>query len=171
MRTTDPMRRILTDIDLGKLDGGDVSAAHQQVVEEGWTKTDEGALLLHGLLEQYSGNLHAFHDVLALEAAVNGRGVVDWDLPMEDARRRQPLVRRAFAFAYAALARAREQGFAVLAYVSVSRADTDEAPLTAHVTWCGVHPELPPYLADPASAREAVAEIGHADLPPCRGRR
>lgn len=53
-------------------------------------------------------------------------------------------MRRAFAFAYAALARAREQGFAVLAYVSISRADTDEAPLTAHVTMCGVHPELLP---------------------------
>ncbi|MCK1815416.1 hypothetical protein MTQ13_14190 [Streptomyces sp. XM4011] len=170
MKTNDPMRRMLAGIDLGTLDGSDISAAHQQVIEEGWTATDDGALLLRGLLERYSGDLHAFHDVVALESAVNGRGVVDWDLPMDDARRRQPLVRRAFDFAYAALARAREQGFAVLAYVSISRADTDEAPLTAHVTMCGVHPELPPYLADPASATEAVAEIGHADLPP-RGTR
>ncbi|WP_259453674.1 hypothetical protein [Streptomyces ginkgonis] len=161
---------MLTGIDLGELDSGDLSAAHRQVIEDGWTKTDDGALLLRGLLERYAGDLHAFHDVVALESAVNGRGVVDWDLPMDDARRRQPLVRRAFAFAYAALARAREQGFAVLACVSISRADTDEAPLTAHVTMCGVHPELPPYLADPASATEAVAEIGHADLPP-RGAR
>ncbi|MGW6696146.1 hypothetical protein ACWF62_20535, partial [Rhodococcus sp. NPDC054953] len=58
------------------------------VLEHGWTTTHDGAYLLCGFLDGYVGDLDAFRDVVALETAVNGRAVTDFDLPLEDRHRR-----------------------------------------------------------------------------------
>ncbi|MGW0983860.1 hypothetical protein ACWD33_23935 [Streptomyces xiamenensis] len=166
MRTNDAMRRLLGDVDVRELGIDDVPGGLRSVLERGWTATGDGAYLLRGFLDGYVGDLDAFQDVVALETAVNGRAVTDFDLPLKDRHRRRPLLRRAFAFALSGLAAAEDQGLrGMRAHVSLSRAATEERPLTAHVTFCGVHPGLPPYLADPETAQGAVAELSVSDLP------
>ncbi|MGW7294228.1 hypothetical protein ACWGIB_17805 [Streptomyces xiamenensis] len=136
------------------------------MLERGWTTTLHGAYLLRGFLDGYVGDLDAFQDVIALETAVNGGAVTEVDLPLEDRHRRRPLLRRAFAFALSGLATAEDQGLrGMRAHISLSRAVTEERPLTAHVTFCGSHPGLPPYPADPDRVESAVAELSVADLP------
>jgi hypothetical protein len=59
----------------------DVPAAYRAIAEEGWTVGRDGAYLLSALQAGYHGLSGAqLDDVVRLEAAVNGRGMMDYDL-------------------------------------------------------------------------------------------
>jgi hypothetical protein len=62
-----------------------------------------GALLLGALRCSYSGRRSLFTDVTSYEAAVDGRGVPDMDLPYRGPRRVDMLIRRSYSFACEAL--------------------------------------------------------------------
>ncbi|MEU1486914.1 hypothetical protein [Streptomyces sp. NPDC005752] len=101
-------------------------------------------------------------DRLAEEITVNGRGMTDYDLPTATDERAPFLVRRSLAYVAACLHGAQEHfgDTAVKCYVSFSLADTDEALLTANVTFCTPLPDVRPYIPDiERVAAAAVAEI------------
>ncbi|WP_239078292.1 hypothetical protein [Streptomyces sp. SID9124] len=99
-----------------------------------------------------------YADRLAEETTVNGRGMTDYDLPTATDERAPVLVRRCLAYVAACLRRARDDfgDTAVKAYVTLSFADTDEAPLTAYVTFCTPLPDVRPYVPDLESVEGAA---------------
>ncbi|WP_371669418.1 hypothetical protein OG985_18175 [Streptomyces sp. NBC_00289] len=77
----------------------DVPDAFRAVVRAGWTM-DGDAQLLTALRSGYSGGGRAeFHDVIHHEATVNGRGMMDHDLPASGPARLETLLRRSLGYA------------------------------------------------------------------------
>ncbi|MEW1692476.1 hypothetical protein ACIQOF_36515 [Streptomyces sp. NPDC091265] len=127
----------------------------REVVERGWSLTPAGGRVLTDLLLE---NPPEYSDRLAEETTINGRGMTDYDLPTATDERAPVLVRRCLAYVAACLQRAQEDfgDTAVRAYVSLSFADTDEAPLTSHVTFCTPLPDALPYISDIESVKDAA---------------
>lgn len=131
----------------------------REVVERGWSTTPAGGRVLTGLRPEVSAT---YSDRLGEETTVNGRGMTDYDLPAATDERAPVLVRRCLAYVAVCLRGAQEHfgDTAVKAYVSLSFADTDEAPLTSNVTFCTPFPDVLPYIAD----IEGVADAGVAEF-------
>lgn len=135
------------------------------VVRGGWL-LDGDAQLLAVLHSGYSGGgRQEFPDVIHYEATVNGRGMMDYDLPDSGPGRRESLLRRSLAYACTALlAVPASQPWPTLAYVSLSEGGLEDDLLTAHVTFCSQRPGVPPYVSDVNSYRqEALLEISQDD--------
>ncbi|WP_234438958.1 hypothetical protein [Streptomyces sp. NRRL B-3229] len=135
------------------------------VVQRGWIEQD-GAQLLAALYSNYSGAAQSgFEDVVQYEATVNGRGMMDYDLPSSGPERSGPLLNRTFSYACTALlAVPAGWPWPILAYVSLSEGGLDDDLLTAHVTFCSRRPGLPPFVQEIESyTHEALMEISRDD--------
>ncbi len=143
----------------------DVPDPFLSVVRGGWTVEGE-AQLLTVLYSGYSGGgRQEFQDVVHYEATVNGRGMMDYDLPESGPERREPLLRRCLGYACTALlAVPTSRPWPILGYVSISEGGLDGGSLTAHVTFCSQRQDLPPYVSDvDAYVQEALLEISQED--------
>ncbi|MFI1361904.1 hypothetical protein [Streptomyces griseochromogenes] len=126
----------------------DVPPAYRALAEEGWTVDADGACLLSALRAGWSGSAAGeFGDVVHFEATVNGRAMMDHDLPADGPERRHRLLRRSVAYACLALRAApAEGGHAVLGYVSLSEGGLSDDTPTSHVTFCTRRPDVLPYV-------------------------
>ncbi|WP_369391218.1 hypothetical protein AB5J72_28910 [Streptomyces sp. CG1] len=143
----------------------DVPDQFRAVVHGGWT-TDGEAQLLTVLHSGYSGGgRQEFEDVIHYEATVNGRGMMDYDLPPSGPERIEALLRRSISYACSALRAVPDgQKWPILGYVSVSEGGLEDNILTAHVTFCSERPDLPRHVGEMASyAHEALLEISQED--------
>ncbi|MFF3960399.1 hypothetical protein ACFYZI_02400 [Streptomyces griseorubiginosus] len=142
------------------------------VVQRGWIEED-GAQLLASLYSNYSGPAQSgFEDVVQYEATVNGRGMMDYDLPSSGPERSRTLLNRAFSYACTALV-AVPVGWPVpiLGCVSLSEGGLDDDLLTAHVTFCSRRPGLPLFVQEIESYKhEALMEISQDDATGMLGR-
>ncbi|MFD3439047.1 hypothetical protein ACFWU3_16250 [Streptomyces sp. NPDC058685] len=157
------MRSLLGETDLRSLGSQDIPPLFREVAERGWSTTAGGARVLTDLRPQSAA---ASVDRLAEETTVNGRGMTDYDLPTAPHERTPLLMRRCLAYIRACLRAAQEEfgDSGVKGYVSLSFSDTEDALLTAHVTFCTPRPDVPAYIADLERVEnEAVAEISVED--------
>jgi hypothetical protein len=128
----------------------DIPELFQAAVSEGWVVDEVGAYLLRLFRRGYFGSRNSFADLTGYEAAVNGRGVPDWDVLEEGAARVQVLARRAYAFAWMALFSLRDirDHAEVGAYISIGPTMMGDNLYTASVTFCASHDGEQPYIAD-----------------------
>jgi hypothetical protein len=148
VKTNRAFRKIVTPEALQGVSQADIPELFQAALSEGWVVDGTGAHLLELFRRGYFGARDSFTDLTAYEAAVNGRGVPDWDLTEKGAERVQVLARRAYAFAWMALFSIRQirDRATVTAYISVSPTLADEKLYTASVTFCANHDDEPPYV-------------------------
>lgn len=143
----------------------DVPDPFRAIVRAGWTSEGD-AQLLSALYSGYSGTpLAEFGDVIHYEATVNGRGVVDYDIPESDPERHETLLRRSLGYACTALLAVPESHPRPMSgYVSLSKGGLEGNLLTAHVTFGSERPGLPRYVEDMDSYRhEALLEVSQDD--------
>ncbi|MFI0807692.1 hypothetical protein [Streptomyces echinatus] len=125
----------------------EVPPAYRAIAEGGWTVAENGAYLLTALQGGYSGSTSDFEDVVHLEASVNGRAMMDYDLPAAIPERRSRLLRRCIAYACLALSCVpSDSDYPVLAYVSLSEGGLVDDTLTSSVTFCTRRPAILPYV-------------------------
>ncbi|WP_367323548.1 hypothetical protein [Streptomyces sp. HUAS ZL42] len=127
---------------------------------------ESGAHLLSALQSGYNGAaLEDFADIVHFEATVNGRGMMDYDLPASGPERRDQLLRRSLAYACMALkATPEESAHPIQGYVSFSEGGLSDDSLTANITFCTSRPHVPPYVGDIRSYREeALLELTRDD--------
>lgn len=145
----------------------DAPEAFRAIAAEGWIVDDNGAQLLKALRAGYSGadGVEGFQDIVHYEASINGRGMMDYDLPPSGPDRRALLVRRCLGYAHAALRTAPANlEWPVFGYVSLSSGGLHDDTLTAHVTFCSQRPGILPYADDMNSyIDEALLEISQKD--------
>ncbi|MER6444619.1 hypothetical protein [Streptomyces venezuelae] len=164
MKRNDRMARLLAEFPAGELTDDDVPPVFREVVAGGWSYTPNGARVLNGLVPESAGS---YFDLLQEETSINGRGMIDYDLPVAESERTGPLLRRCLAYAFACLVEAeREFGDQdVRSYLVLSLGGADDDLLTATVTFCTHHPNVAPYIRDIENVRDAaVAEIALSDL-------
>ncbi|WOX12130.1 hypothetical protein [Streptomyces sp. N50] len=143
----------------------DVPDPFRAIVRAGWTSEGD-ALLLSALHFGYSGTpLPEFGDVIHYEASVNGRGMMDYDIPESDPERHKTLLRRSLGYACTALLEVPGNcPWPMFGYISLSEGGLEDDLLTAHVTFCSARPGLPPYVDDMDSYKhEALLEVSQDD--------
>ncbi|WP_445684324.1 hypothetical protein [Streptomyces reticuli] len=164
MRVNDRMHRVV-GAGLPSVRPDDVPPAYRAIVEEGWTVTATGARLLSALESGYNGSVDEFTDVVHVEASVNGRAMMDHDLPAAGPERLNRLLRRSLAYACLALRRVPEESeHPVLGYVSLSEGGLADDTLTSHVTFCTRRPGILPYAGQIQDhSDEALLELSRDD--------
>lgn len=163
------MARLLDRIDISGITESEIPGLFREVLDGGWTIDPTGAMLLRRLKESYNGE-PAFVDPVHKETTINGRGMIDYDLPIIAAEREEKLLRRCIAYACAAIRVARDvrQSPETLSYITMSVSSGGEKLLTANVTFCGDYNDFPSYIANIDDYRnEALMEISLADLDHC----
>ncbi|WP_324606168.1 putative T7SS-secreted protein [Streptomyces griseus] len=150
---------------LPQVRGDDVPASYRAIVQDGWIVGEGGALLLVALYAGYSGSsFDTFEDVTHYEATVNGRGMMDYDLPSQGPGRVDRLLRRSLAYACLALRAALTGEEKIMGYVSMSEGGLSGDIMTGHVTFCVSHSSLQPYLGDIQNyTQEALLEVSQED--------
>ncbi|MER7106239.1 hypothetical protein [Streptomyces sp. NPDC000229] len=157
------MSSLLEDFPLTDLRDEDIPPMFSEVKEEGWSYTPNGARVLTGLLPE---NHSPYFDVLQEETSINGRGMIDYDLPATGAERTEALLRRSLSYAFACLGKAGERfgDQEVKAYVSLSLGGCDDDTMTAYVTFCTPNPNAAPYVRDLENVQnEAIIELSLED--------
>jgi hypothetical protein len=148
MVVNDKMRVLLERTDLDLVTRQDLPPGFGTVVDEGWVREPDGAWLLRALRRSYSGRRSAFTDLTGYEAAVNGRGIPDYDLPASDPERADALIRRSYSFACAALGQLDRvvNPPEMTGFISVTKTATDDPVFVANVTFWARHDGEPPYI-------------------------
>lgn len=168
MRMNASMSRLLTAVPRNAPEE-DAPEAYRAIAAEGWIVDDRGAQLLKALRSGYSGHGsdEEFLDVIHLEASVNARGMMDYDLPSSGPERVALLVRRCLGYAYAALRTVPSTcEWPMLSYVSMSHGGLEDETLTASVTFCSRRPDVAPYVGELDSyVSEALLEISQDEVP------
>jgi hypothetical protein len=144
----------------------DVPTAYRAIVEEGWTADGNGAYLLSALQAGYRGSAaDDFEDIVHFEATVNGRGVMDYDLPPSGPQRQNILLRRSVSYACLALQAApAESSHPIMGYISLSEGGLADDILTAHVTFCTRRPDALQYVDNIQDySEEALIELSRDD--------
>ncbi|MFI8503544.1 hypothetical protein ACIGFK_34325 [Streptomyces sp. NPDC085524] len=160
------MARLLSRINLEDITPDEVPSGFIRVAEAGWEIRPSGAHVLSALKSSPAG---PFTDVVHEEYSVNGRGMMDYDLPAFGPERESKLLRRCVAYAISCLQHANELHSAVeiSAYISLSYGGLNDDHLTANVTFCGNHPGVRPYAADLEDfAIESILKFQHPGEPP-----
>lgn len=171
MRMNERMSRLLAEAQLDAkedVEEGDAPDPFLAIVAEGWMVDANGAQLLKALHPGYAstGRPEGLEDVIHYEASVNGRGMMDYDLPPSGPDRQKLLMRRCLGYSYAALrAVPSSYEWPVFGYVSLSDGGLHDDTLTANVTFCSQRTDVIPYVADVNSyADEALLEISQTDV-------
>ncbi|KOV90251.1 hypothetical protein [Streptomyces sp. NRRL B-3648] len=156
----------LMGTELPHVQQNEVPLAYRAIAEGGWTVAANGAYLLTALQDGYSGSASGFEDIVHLEASVNGRAMMDYDLPSADPERGIRLLRRCIAYACLALTHVPgDSDYPVLAYVSLSEGGLEDDTLTSSVTFCTRRPVIPPYVDRIEDyTEEALLEISVDDI-------
>ncbi|MGW7351787.1 hypothetical protein [Streptomyces sp. NPDC054784] len=144
----------------------DIPHGHRETFAEGWTQNEDGALLVTSLWNSYFGDLEN-NDPVHTESTVNGRAMMDHDLPNDARERLETLLRRSVSYACAGIRSSLEVAAepTVRAYISVSESAEEHPRLTAHVTFCTHRANSIPYIEDIESfTQEGILELGHDDL-------
>ncbi|MFF4487175.1 hypothetical protein ACFY0F_11880 [Streptomyces sp. NPDC001544] len=160
--------RMLTLVgpDLPSVGPDDVPAAYRAIAAQGWTVDANDACLLSALEGGYRGStVEEFQDIVHFEATVNGRAMMDYDLPAAGPERQDQLLRRSIAYACMVLqAVPAESEHAVLGYVSLSEGGLSDDTLTSHVTFCTRRPGVLPYVDQiQGYSEEALLELSRDD--------
>lgn len=166
MRVNSTMRDLMQGVDLDQLSSADIPSAFQSILEGGWVYDDSGAWVLRRLADPGTHS-HGLLDPVQREATINGRGMIDYDLPKETALRKPPLFRRSIAYACAGIDHALQSGPGRYAtsYVSASHAAEGERTLTTNVTFCTMRGDRVPYVENMDEFREeGLMEITAPDL-------
>ncbi|GLZ42888.1 hypothetical protein [Actinokineospora sp. NBRC 105648] len=165
MRCTDAMRVLLGTVDLASVGLSDVPPGWMaDAVRQGWTVEPDGAVVATALRASYAGHRSAFSDRTDYEAAVNGRGMVDYDIPLDHQDRRTIVVRRSWAYLTSMLAPAHGTAL-VTGQVSIGLSRTENPFWEAHVTfWTDRDDEPPYYNLDTVPQEDAVLQM-RADDP------
>ena len=165
MKCNAKMLDILRSVDLTGMSEKDVPFPFQGILREGWCTTENGARVLRTLWQGYNGRISEFSDIVHFEVFINGRGMTDYDLPEQESERIPPLLRRSVAYACAGLRNSqRDSEVQMKSYISLSLGGLDDRTLTAHVTFCGEHAGVPPYIDDVhAFQSEALMEVSPGD--------
>ncbi|WP_438289554.1 hypothetical protein [Streptomyces sp. HUAS TT7] len=146
---------------------GELPEVLEEILTDGWVVEDDGAVLLKGMLDGYHPAGPPFTDLVGREAAVNGWGVPDWDLPEAPEERTPLLLARTFRYARRALAArvAQDPSADIRATVSVSRSESGEQSVTSHVTFWTHRDGEAPHVAGPETVSgPAVAVMDPTDL-------
>ena len=165
MRMNRDMSRLLGDVDVSHLSVSDVPEAFTAIVAQGWREHD-GVWVLKALSEGCSGDASLFTDAVHAETTVNGRGMIDYDLPVGRVDRRVPLMQRSLAYACAAIRSVGElpESPAIMAYVTVSERADESGLESSHVTFCASRQDVPPYVPDVGEYKEgALLELSPDD--------
>jgi hypothetical protein len=147
----------------------DIPSQFRAVATGGWTQDTDGALLLGALHRSYSGRRSLFTDVTSYEAAVNGRGVPDMDLPDHGPRRVDMLIRRSYSFACEALSQLSRipEPPLVTAFISIAKTWTEDPVFVGTVTFWARHEGENPYFevsdTDPDNATMSL-ELADCDV-------
>ncbi len=159
MRINEKMTRMLAEYPVAELADRDIPPMFHEVAAEGWSYTPNGARVLTGLVPELASS---YFDVLQEETSINGRGMIDYDLPTAESERTGPLLRRCLSYAFTCLVEA-ERKFGdreVRSYVILSMGGEDDDLLTATVTFCTHNPNGVPYIRDVENVQDAaVAEL------------
>ncbi|WP_158754705.1 hypothetical protein [Streptomyces sp. NRRL F-2580] len=154
---------MLAEYPVAELTDRDIPPMFHEVAAEGWSYTPNGARVLTGLVPELTSS---YFDVLQEETSINGRGMIDYDLPAAASERTGPLLRRCLAYAFACLVEA-ERKFGdqeVRSYVTLSMGGEGDDLLTATVTFCTHTPNAVPYIRDIENVQDAaVAELTSGD--------
>ncbi|MGW6941749.1 hypothetical protein ACWGF3_22490 [Streptomyces xanthophaeus] len=163
MKINDKMTRLLAEHPPTGLTDADIPSMFLEVRDEGWSYTPNGARVLTGLIPE---TVTSYFDVLQEETSINGRGMIDYDLPPAESERTGPLLRRCLAYAFGCLGEA-EKKFGdqeVHSYVILSMGGVDDDLLTATVTFCTYDPNTAPYIRDIENVQDAaVVELTVTD--------
>jgi hypothetical protein len=142
---SDAMRRLADLVDLHSVTPADLAPGADDVVAAGWVREPDGSVLARALRDTCVGS--GFPDLTSREAAVNGRGVRDDDLPLDAPDRPQVLLRRAYSYATALLKRVAELPSPpeVTAFVTLGLSVTEPPYWESHVTFWSAHEGEAPY--------------------------
>ncbi|MGA5419452.1 hypothetical protein [Streptomyces lavendulocolor] len=157
------MSSLLEEFPPGDLREEDIPPMFSEVKEEGWSYTPNGARVLTGLIPE---NTPTYFDVLQEETSINGRGMIDYDLPATGTERTRILLKRCLSYSFACLNEARKRfgDQEVKAYVSLSVGGCDDATMTAYVTFCTPNPNTAPYVRELENVQnEAIMELSLED--------
>lgn len=142
------MRLLLERTDLDSVTHEDLTPQLSEIAAEGWMRDEEGAWLLRAWYGSYHGRRSDFTDLTGYEAAVNGRGIPDLDLPVDDDMRANKLIRRSYSFACEALIQLRRIADPpqVTAFISLAKTWTDDPVYVANITFWSRHEGEAPYF-------------------------
>ncbi|HET6356383.1 hypothetical protein [Streptomyces sp.] len=157
------MSELLQEFPVVDLKDEDTPPMFLEVKREGWSYTPNGARVLTGLIPDVAA---PYFDVLQEETSINGRGMIDYDLPPTGPERTGTLLQRCLSYAFGALDMA-NKAFGdqkVRAYVSLSLGGGDDDTMTANVTFCTTDPNVAPYIRDLENVQnEAIIELSLDD--------
>ncbi|MGP3969857.1 hypothetical protein [Streptomyces sp. 6N223] len=159
------MSELVNRVDLEAIGREEVPEPFRHIIEEGWIIDQSGAIFLRSLRYGYSGNVESY-ETCHKEAAVNNRGMIDYDLPTDGGQREAKLLRRCIAYARLgihsslSLLDTRE----VLSYITMSNSLGGDESFTASVTFCGNRSDSSPYITSLNDyEHEALMEISWQD--------
>ncbi|MFI6015383.1 hypothetical protein ACIBAG_42605 [Streptomyces sp. NPDC051243] len=157
------MSKLLTEFPISSLGDEDIPAMFLEVKRAGWSYTPNGARVLTALIPEVT---YTYFDVLQEEASINGRGIVDCDMPTAEPERTALLLRRCLSYAFGALCEASKYfgDQEVMAYISLSLGGVNDDTMTANVTFCTKNPNVAPYIRDLEQVQnEAIVELSLED--------
>ncbi|NUK05788.1 hypothetical protein [Streptomyces lunaelactis] len=157
------MSELLHEFPVTDLKDEDIPPMFLEAMREGWSYTPNGARVLTGLIPDVAS---PYFDVLQEETLINGRGMIDYDLPPTGPERTGSLLKRCLSYAFGVLDEASkafgDQEFR--AYVSLSLSGSNDDTMTANVTFCTTNPSIEPYVRDLESVQnEAIVELSLED--------
>ncbi|MFL6113461.1 MAG: hypothetical protein ACJ786_19185 [Catenulispora sp.] len=142
--------RILEPQGVGDLGDGDAVQGFRELLDGGWFRDDEGAVLIRQLFQGYFGERSRFANVAGYESAVNGRAIPDLDIDpgVVGVERTRILLSRGIGLARYALRRLEGDvpGATVAGYVSVSPSLMDPEFWTGNLTFISYPPESGPQI-------------------------
>lgn len=165
MKMNGAMSERVNRVDLEGVRDEEVPEPFRRILEEGWIIDPSGAIFLRSLKYGYNGNVESY-DTCHKEAAVNNRGMIDYDLPTNGSEREAKLLRRCVAYACLGI-RSSLSLFdtpEILSYITMSNSLGGEESITASVTFCGNHFDSLPYIKNMDDYQhEALMEISWQD--------
>ncbi|MYV42156.1 hypothetical protein GT030_25635 [Streptomyces sp. SID1328] len=158
--------RSLMDGGVPSIQADDAPLAFREIAGAGWLLDDRGAVLLVALNGPNGQSApKGVEDISYFEAQANGRGMMDYDLSVSGAERKQILLRRSLAYACLALRNLPEQiRTPVHAYISMSEGGLSDDTVTANVTFSAVRDGVAAYIDDiDIYEEEALLELTSSD--------
>ncbi|MGW1493810.1 hypothetical protein [Streptomyces sp. NPDC002402] len=157
------MSELLQEFPVADLKDEDIPPMFLEVMRAGWSYTPNGARVLTDLIPDVTS---PYFDVLQEETSINGRGMIDYDLPPTGPERTGTLLKRCLSYAFGALDEASKifEDREVRAYVLLSLGGSNDDTMTANVTFCTNDPNVAPYIRDLENVQnEAIIELSLGD--------